>query len=91
MVTSLYNGDTRLVIADRGSEFFDFLSSIGIPGCEESVLDGSCRGTIEQFIEVFFGFDFTVEHSRRNALILGGIVILARVMTYVALKYIRFS
>ena len=50
-----------------------------------------CFGTIREYVDVFFGFEYTDDNTRRNALILGLILFLARVLTWIALKYIRFA
>ena len=49
MIVSLFTDDLRTVIADEGSEFFVDL------GCEPGTPEGECTGTVEQFVESFFG------------------------------------
>lgn len=88
LLMTLYREDQRVVYADPGGEFFDYL------GCEDSRSGSSsegCEGTVEQYIVFFFGGEFKPEHMARNAWILGCVVVLARVATFVALKYIRFK
>mmetsp|Transcript_4399 Transcript_4399/g.11080 ORF Transcript_4399/g.11080 Transcript_4399/m.11080 type:complete len:1493 (+) Transcript_4399:44-4522(+) len=81
MIISLYREDNSEVIADEGSDFWDFL------GCTES----PCTGSLNQYIDVFFGGVFHDGHIARNGLVLGFILVTTRVLTWVALKYIRFG
>jgi hypothetical protein len=89
LVMSLYDGDTRVVEATGGSEFFDYL--VGDP--DNICINNStqCEGTVFQYVSVFFGDEFKRDNSMRNALILGFILALTRLLTWVALKYVRFS
>lgn len=89
MVTAIFHRDQRLVLANVGSEFYDFLVDNNINGCTVGNL--RCIGTVAQYVDVFFGFQFSHENMARNALILGGVLTFTRVMTWVALKYIRFD
>ena len=87
LVTSLFHKDDRLVRADPESEFFEYLVNQG--QCSE---DGaSCTGFVYQFVDVFFGFQYAHDHWRRNAIILGAFLSVARSLTFLSLKYIRFS
>jgi len=87
MVMALYNNNNKTVIANDGSDFYEYLQQ-NSPNCVE---DQPCEGTASQYVLVFFGGKFTYDHQLRNALILGGILVLTRVLTWVALKKIRFS
>ena len=81
---SLFANDQRIVFANPGSEFYDFLD------CNPAD-DSQCFGSIEQFVESFFGGKFKREHVKTNAIVLGGILVLARLSTYFALKYLKFT
>jgi hypothetical protein len=80
MVVSVFTADHRTVIAEPGSDFFYAL------GCE---LDETteCGGTVSQFVYAFFGGRFSSDNIRQDACILGGCLILARVLTFLALTY----
>jgi hypothetical protein len=84
MVTSLYKNDNSAVFADTGSAFYDWLD------CTADMMV-PCNGTVDDFVNFFFGGNFNVDHSKRNAFILGAVLIIARVVTYLSLKYIRFN
>jgi hypothetical protein len=85
MVNSLFNDDDRTVVADEGTEFYDFLQ---ITCAEEECTEG----TVDQYIDVFFGGEFSGSSViRNNTIILGFILVVTRVLTFVCLKYIRFS
>lgn len=88
MVTSLYKGSPKIVTADVGGGFFEYLVDTGV--CVPQQPE-PCQGTVSDFIDVFFGGVFTDDHISRNALILGGILILTRVLTFAGLKYIRYN
>ena len=87
MVTSIFTGDSRTVIADCNTDFY-----IGL-GCESRNLtcSGECYGTVEEFMDSFFGGKFEKEHIVRNYLILGAYLTVARFVTFLALNYINFS
>ena len=84
MITSLYNGDNRTVVADYGSEFYDEL------GCAATNTT-MCTGTVHEYMISFFGGKFQQDHAAENLIILGGILVFARVITFMALHYINFS
>jgi len=81
-VVSLFDGDTRFVTADVDSDFSEYLN------CNP---DDICEGTVEQYIDFFFGGNFTVEHIARNAGILGCFLVATRIATFLALRFIRYS
>ena len=90
MVVAAYYRSDKEVIANVGSEFHEFLEdesngSTCAPGQED------CLGSAYDYVLYFFGGEFNHENGLRNALILGGVLILARMLTWVALKYIRFA
>ena len=87
LVASLYHEDYREVFADRESEFWWHLVEIG--KCTET--DAVCIGTIDEYVTVFFGGNFSIDNMPRNTLVLGFVLLLTRGLTWLALKYIRFS
>ena len=84
LVISLYDEDNRTVYADNGSEFYIFLNCTGNTTTV-------CPGTVGQYIDSFFGGNFTTGHTVRNAFILGAVLVITRALTFVALRYIRYS
>lgn len=87
MITALYHNDTRIVFADSGSEFYVDIDCAGRNLTEGAV----CEGSVHEYMVSFFGGKFSHDHGARNLLILGGILALARVITFLALHYINFS
>ena len=84
LIVSLFTADNRTVFAETGSDFYEDL------GCtDDDVVP--CAGTVSQFVYSFFGGRYTSDHILQNALILGGYLILARVLTFLALTFINFS
>jgi hypothetical protein len=84
MITSLYDGDDRTVIADDGSDFYDYLNCAALNTT-------TCEGPVWMYMDSFFGGKFQKDHTGQNLLILGGILIFARVITFAALHYINFA
>ena len=82
MVMALYYDNNKTVIANTGSEFYDYV-------CPEG--QEVCTGSAEDYVNVFFGFEFSYDNIPRDAFILGGILVMTRVLTWLALKKIRFS
>jgi hypothetical protein len=87
LVMAVFYQNDKKVLANPGSDFFNSLVEEG--ECTEASTE--CIGTMYQFVTVFFDGLFSHDHNMRNALILGGILCLARVLTWLALKYIRFA
>lgn len=86
MVTALFSGNENKVQADNSSDFYEYLV-----GAEDCVNGTTCVGTMNDYVLWFYGGEFVKQHTIRNACILGGILVFTRLMTWVALKYIRFS
>lgn len=87
LVSAIFHQDSRSVVSNIGSEYHDYLLSNGV--CVNP--DVPCVGTMHDYVQVFFGGLYTRDHQMRNALVLGLILALTRVLTWLALKYIRFS
>jgi len=89
LVLAQYRDDDRAVIAVNNSDFYRFL---GCDSQEEG--DGSaseCRGTVEQFVHVFFGERFNEANELQDILVLALFLVAARVMTFYALQKFNFS
>jgi len=85
MVTALYDGNNSTVIPDLNSDFYNYL-------VDNALYDVSnCTGTAAEYVDNFFGGQFGIQYTLRNALVLGAFLTVARLLTWVALKYIRFS
>jgi len=87
-ITSIMDNDARAVIATDGSDFYDFLVSKGKCTYEQK---STCQGFSSDYIEFFFGGDFSQDNIPRNAIILGSLLVIVRVGTWLALRNIRFS
>jgi hypothetical protein len=87
-IASIMDNENRDVIATQGSDFYYFLIEKG--KCYEGQLL-ACKGFQSYYIEYFFGGDFQADHISRNAIVLGVILVVVRLGTWMALRYIRFS
>jgi len=70
---------------DYDEASFAHFSSIG-----DTMMNSSCNGTSYQFVQYAFGGHLGVRGPGRSAIVLGCILLLARVLTWVALKRIRY-
>lgn len=85
LVASQYYQNASPVIATPGSDFFKYLNCNNDQG-------SPCVGTVEQYIDVFFGGQFTYQHILwPDAVALGIFLVLARLLTYWALKRFNFA
>lgn len=84
LVMAQYDGDTRTVMANNNSEFYDYL------GCDDRVVQ-QCNGTVEQYVYVFFGGRFNKQNELQDILVLALFLVTARVTTFYALKKFNFS
>lgn len=87
-IASIMDNDQRNVTATPNSAFYDFLIAEG--KCYEGQ-DFPCKGYQSDYIAYFFGGDFSSDHIGRNAIILGVLLVVVRLGTWIALRYIRFS
>merc|ERR1740121_2180379 len=85
LITSQYQGDKTPVHANPGSVFFNFLN------CTEDQINGECVGTADQFVDCFFGGRFHHSHLLYDALVLALYLVIARALTYFALKRFNYS
>jgi hypothetical protein len=87
MVTALFSTSSEVVLASSGSGFHDFLMSEGT--CSST--STSCSGSVSAFVRYFYGGYYGQGGHIANALALGGFLVAARLLTWLALKYIRCS
>jgi hypothetical protein len=85
LIGCLYAGNTETVVADPGSEFEEYLMETS------HCISGECTGTVTEFVYVFFGGDFGMNGPMVSCIVLGVVLTLSRILTWVALKYIRFG
>uniref|UniRef100_A0A7S1V0Y6 ABC transporter domain-containing protein n=1 Tax=Grammatophora oceanica TaxID=210454 RepID=A0A7S1V0Y6_9STRA len=97
LVMAIFQEDERMVIANDGSEFFEFLISdersegpSDLPPCNRQEVD-YCEGFVTEYIWVFFGGRFRRENLRTNILVLALYLIAARVFTFVALRKFKYT
>lgn len=84
MIVAQYWNDKRTVIANPGSEFYEWL------GCGEDD-DSECTGDVEQYLWVFFGGKFNSGNIPMDVLVLALFLVLARVCTYFAIRYFNYT
>lgn len=87
-ITSIMSNDARRVIASVGGEFFDYLVDIGKCDVGQSQV---CSALQEDYIDYFFGGEFKDENIGRNAIVLGILLVTVRLVTWLALRFIRFD
>jgi hypothetical protein len=85
LIMSIYDRNNRPVAATEGSDFYDYLINRG--KCNRGSTD--CTGTAAEYVEVFFDGNFSSVHTVRNAIVLGCVLALTRLLTWVALKKVR--
>jgi len=84
LIVGIFDQDDRIVFASVNSDFYDYLDC-------GAINSGDCSGTVHQYVDSFFGGKFNRNHLGPNIFILGGILTLARVVTFLALKYLRYT
>lgn len=88
LMASQFYDDNRTVIALPGSNFWANLD------CDNTTLwpdEEVCQGPVYEYFNVFFGWRFKRENIPINGGVLGGILILARVLTGIALKKLNYT
>jgi hypothetical protein len=90
LVVTLFNEhNPGIVVTEQGDEFELWLlrNSMCI---DFKKSDGSvaCYGAAYSFVQYFFGGNFSSNNIDRNACILGLVLVLARVWTWLCLKYV---
>jgi ABC-type multidrug transport system ATPase subunit len=84
---SMYRNDDRMVIVEKGSDYY----SNPFFDCVDISVDGVCQVSVSTYAHAFFGGLYKSEHLARNAIILGAILLVVRLSTFVALKYLTYS
>lgn len=82
---SVFYNDNRQVIVSKGSDYYYDLN------CNSTPENDDCQVTVSEYVKVFFGGQFSRDHIARNAIILGGILLVVRISTFVALKKLTYS
>jgi hypothetical protein len=91
MVATTLLGDMRPVLATPGSAFyFDCIEAQQLPDGQEWPEDQECIGTVDDFVNTFFGGKFSKDHLWYDILALALYLISARVLTFFALKYFNY-
>jgi hypothetical protein len=85
LIGCLYAGSSETVVADAGSEFEEYLLETS------HCISGDCSGTVHEFIYVFFGGEYGMNGPMVPCIVLGAFLTTARLLTWFALKYIRFG
>ncbi|KAL9185143.1 LOW QUALITY PROTEIN: hypothetical protein ACHAXT_002920 [Thalassiosira profunda] len=85
LTMSVFYNDTRTVIVSEGSDYYYDLD------CPDNLVDGNCEVQASIFVDAFFGGLFQRDHLMRNALILGGILAVVRLCTFIALRYLTYT
>jgi len=85
MVIAAFSDDQRKVLANPGSAFYASLCSNDWPA------DEPCTGTIDNFIDVFFGREFQRSHIWYDIMALAIYLVAARLLTFFALKHFNYT
>ena len=89
MVTSLFSNSSEIVMANAGSGFDEFLVDRGL--CDDVDASMPCNSTVSDYVLYFYGGYYGQSGHVANALALGAFLVAARVLTWLALTYIRFA
>jgi len=46
----------------------------------------ACVGTMEQYVKVFFGNEFSIDHTPQNAIVIGFVLVLTQFLTWLDWK-----
>lgn len=91
MIVAVFQGNTDPVLATDGSNFNAFLIGQGI--CSDG--ESPCYGTAQDYVDYFFAGNFTVKGDPwvlwLPVAVLTFVLVMSRVCTWLALKYIRFG
>ena len=88
IVMSQFDGIDITVIAQPYSPFYFFLDC-GSSSSNENA-NTECSGTMSEFVEFYFGGKFTVDHFFLDVGVLLGYLVLARLLTWFALKKFNY-
>ena len=98
LIVSQFTGDYRLVTTNAGSAYGDWVRALpaenrpycpSVQPCEDTqyCCPTDCCGTVEQFMDSFFGGFFNAGNLLQDILVLGVFLVAARIMTYYSLKF----
>ena len=87
LMASQFSQDTRTVCANTDSMFYNDLNCTIV----QTDIQCSCNGTVTEFFYVYFGNRFQHDNLFLNALVLGFILLLARLLTFWALKQFNYT
>lgn len=85
MVAGLYRDNNETVRADTGSDFFDYMN------CTDTNPDEICEGTAFDYITWFFDGIYGQTEPITGILVLAAFLIVGRLGTWVALRFIRHA
>jgi len=87
-VTTIMWNDARYVQATTGSDYYDWLVDTGL--CDPDQTD-PCLSSQKDYVQWFFGGEFTPDNIYRNLWILAIFLALSRFATWLSLQYIKFG
>ena len=82
---SVFSKDSRTVIVGSGSDYYAALD------CDNHLVNGNCEVDLPTYVDAFFGGLFSQDHIPRNLIVLGGILVVVRASTFVALRSLTYS
>ena len=82
---TVFYEDARKVIVSEGSDYYIPLD------CDNNLVGDVCEVEVSEYVDVFFGRLFNRDHIPRNAIILGMILFVVRMSTFLALKFFTYS
>ena len=83
---TVFYKDTRQVIVTEGSDYYLPLDCLN--NLDE---DGICQVDVSVYVDAFFGGLFQRDHIPRNLIILGGILLVVRMCTFLSLRFLTYS
>ena len=88
IVTTQFEGVDLPVLATPGSPYFFSLN------CQnktmEELIESPCEGTMESYVEFFFGGKFSIDNYYLDVFALVGYVVLARILIWFSLKKFNY-
>lgn len=83
-----FEGIDAPVLASTGSPYFFYLGCLNRTA--EELVEDPCTGTMESYVEFFFGGKFSIDNFYLDVFALVGYVILARLLTWFSLKKFNY-
>jgi len=101
LIVSQFTGDDRLVVANDLSEYQRWITALPaeerpycppVESCEDTqyCCPTDCCGTVEQYMDSFFGGYFNSGNLLQDVLVLGLFLVTARVLTYFSLRFFNY-